>query len=222
MRSGSSLLEHILSSNKDILGMGERGSVYREESDFDKLEFSLRWSNKKLFTKYKYVVDQVLHDDLIPNSSILNSNKLKVVFLLRSPLEAISSLENLGGPQGLKNIETLNSSVNYYKKRLTNLIEISRIIDIKSQHLITYENLILNPNQTLAELNDFFKLKSPLNQHYKVKKTTGILGDRSPNIKHGSIKKTNKKLIKLEERQLKELSDIYSSTLKTISSKCKK
>lgn len=222
MRAGSSLIEHILSSNSEILGMGERGRIYRDKDDFEKLELVLRWSSKQLITKYNFIVDQILHEDLIPNLSILNSKKIKIIFLIRKPLEAISSLENLGGPEGLKNQYSLSSSINYYQNRLSTLIQISNIIDANSQYIITYEDLISNPDKTLVGLSNFLKLKNHLNQYYNIKKTTGLLGDRSPNIKQGTIINTTKKLKNLKNKQLEELSNLYSSALKIISSNSKK
>ncbi|MGV2388843.1 MAG UNVERIFIED_CONTAM: sulfotransferase [Microcystis novacekii LVE1205-3] len=50
MRSGSSLLTHILNSNPEIIGFGETHLVYESEQDFKALMFQLYWT----FERFKH------------------------------------------------------------------------------------------------------------------------------------------------------------------------
>ncbi|MFC4721290.1 sulfotransferase [Geojedonia litorea] len=197
MRSGSSLLEHILSTNDQILGIGEQNRIYRNKTDLELIEYRARWVLKKFLKRYKYSVDQILHSEYISDRSILKDNSIKCIFLIRKPMETISSIENLGGyPYNINNRGKFNS-INYYNKRVSELIQISRLIPANSQFFLTYNELISKPDETLQSLRDFLELKTPLTKEYKLKPTTGKMGDRSENIKAGTIILTKSKTIKL-------------------------
>src|SRR5262245_57001546 len=49
MRSGSTLLLHILLTNPEVIGCGERNAVYRSPEDFDKLEIASRFAQRAPF-----------------------------------------------------------------------------------------------------------------------------------------------------------------------------
>ena len=212
MRSGSSLLEHILTSNEQILGFGEQNRIYKQDSDFLQMEIFIRWNLKKMFKNTKYVVDQVLHNEYTPDLTLFKNDQIKLIFLLRNPIETISSIENLGGyPYNINNKGVYNS-IKYYVNRLNELMIISNSIPNISQFFLTYSDLVNNPDLTLKSLDMFLKLKTPLKKEYKLKRSTGKLGDRSEYIKTGEITSTTKKLIQLNNESLEKLKTIYDKT----------
>ncbi len=214
MRSGSSLLVHILSSNNQILGIGEQNRIYHKRIDLKQMELFVRWNQKSMFKPYKYIVDQILHSEYTPNKTLLKNNHIKFIFLIRSAHETMSSIENLGGhPYSINNKGKYNP-INYYTNRFNELMLISKSISLKSQCFLTYEDLINNSDKTLRNLSLFLDLKTPLKKEYKLKNSTGKLGDRSENIKKGTIINTQNKLITLDSEAMEKLNIIYRKTHK--------
>ncbi|EDP71039.1 hypothetical protein FBALC1_01107 [Flavobacteriales bacterium ALC-1] len=211
MRSGSSLLEHILSSNEEIFGAGEQSRVYNTYDDLKKGELFIRRVNKRLFKPCKYIADQVLHKKFTPNLDFIRSNSIKVVFLIRTPAETISSIEKLGGPYGVNEIEEFSSS-EYYINRLEYLVNLSTKIPKDNQIVITYKELVSETDNTLKKLTAFLDLKTSLKKEYNIKKTTGKLGDTSKNIKAGTIIKTNRRSIEIDEAIKAKLDASYKET----------
>lgn len=210
MRSGSSLLEHILTSNEQILGFGEQNRIYEQDSNLIQMEVFIRWKLKKMFKNSLYVVDQVLHNEYTPNLSILKKDRMKFIFLLRTPIETISSIENLGGFPYSVNNKGLYNSINYYVDRLNELMLISKNIPKSSQFFLTYNDLINNPDLTLQNLDRFLGLKTPLKKEYKLKRSSGKFGDRSEYIKKGEITSTTKNYIQLNNESLEKLKMIFN------------
>ena len=211
MRSGSSLLEHILSSNSDVLGTGEQSRIYNSNLDIKKSELFIRKKNQKLFNKYKFIIDQILHNKYTPNLELLNNNNIKFIFLIRNPDETISSIENLGGPYGINEKKKFSSS-SYYSNRIEYLIKLSKLIPEKDQIFITYDQLIFESQSTLNKLTSFLQLKTSLKTVYNLKQTTGKLGDTSKNIKEGVIVKTKKNHIEIDTDIKNELNKFYLRT----------
>jgi len=197
MRSGSSLLEHILSSNPEIFGAGEQSRIYTTNTDLKKCELFVRTTNNTFFKPFKYITDQVLHEKFTPNLNLLRNNAVKVVLLIRNPEETIASIEKLGGPFGINEHDEFNSS-EYYVNRLEYLVNLSKQIPKKNQLFLTYEELVTDTEYTLKRLSAFLELKTALKKDYTIKNTTGKYGDTSNNIKKGTIIITEKKLLKLD------------------------
>lgn len=214
MRAGSSLLEHILSSNRQILGTGEQNRVYYKKNDLKKMELFARRNQKSMLKLYKYIIDQILHNEQTPNKNLLINKHIKFIFLIRSPLETITSIENLGGRPYSINRTGKYNPINYYIDRLNELILLSKSLPIKSQFFLTYSDLTIDTNQTLYHLGRFLELKTPLNKVYKLKRMTGKLGDRSENIKIGKVTIIKNKLIELDQKMMEKLGKSYRNTNK--------
>jgi len=69
-RSGSSLLMHILTTNKSIAGFGEYLTKYINNSDFLKSEFDIRRKTLHFFKNYLYIANQINHHSITPNKEI--------------------------------------------------------------------------------------------------------------------------------------------------------
>lgn len=211
MRSGSSLLEHILSSNPEILGAGEQSRIYVTDTDLKKSELFIRKKNHRFFKSCRYITDQVLHQKYTPNLDLLRSNTIKVVFLIRSPGETVSSIEKLGGPYGIHENDEFSSS-KYYTNRLEYLVNLSNQISEENQIFITYEELVSKTEHTLKNLSSFLELKTVLKKNYDIKQTTGKSGDTSKNIKEGTIINTTKTPIEIDLKTKVKLGDLYKRT----------
>ena len=209
MRSGSTLLEHILSTNDEIIGFGEQNRIYKNFIDTKKMEFYIRRKQRLFFKNAKYTVDQVLHNQYTPNLSLLNNTFFRLIFLVRSPDETISSIENLESKHySIQNIG-LSNSLEYYKNRLEYMLKIKKQTPRSPHFFLTYSSLIDNPDQTLEKLTDFLSLRTPLKKEYRLKESTGNFGDRSKFIKEGKIQKIKKELIELSAEEMIKLNEVY-------------
>ncbi|MCH2034036.1 MAG: sulfotransferase [Tenacibaculum sp.] len=211
MRSGSSLLEHILSSNSSIIGSGEQARIYESSYDFQKSEFFARVNNKTFLSNFPYFTDQVLHHHLTPNLDFLKNTNGKYLFLIRDPHETLSSMKKL--KKAYNGVSEYFDYVTYYQDRIKYLINFSKKLESHQQIFVTYEDIVTNTDETLVRLSEFLKLKEPLTPFYKLKKTTGILGDRSENIKKQSIQKTKKELVELDNQTKEDLYESYNAAI---------
>lgn len=214
MRSGSSLLLHLLVNHPKILGYGERNAAYQSRKDLIRLYLKTRFFHLDFWKYYRYFVDQINHNDYTPNLSLLKKRKVKVLFLLRDPLAATSSLLRLSEYyyDGKWNQEV---AVNYYTERLqflTQLGESMQSID-KSAFLLTYEDLIQQPEQVLPHLQQFLGLKTPFSTTYQIQEFTGRRGDPTTNIFSGKIISRPKSPIQMAPHYKKQLQEVYQDGL---------
>jgi hypothetical protein len=201
MRSGSSMLTHLLVDHPDINGFGECWIRYESESDFQ--ELIARVYLFKLFDgifrgegirleQGKFVLDKILHNRLLSCKRLLNDPRLKLIFLLRQPQKTISSLLCAG--RWFPHSSTSKKAANYYIKRLQAMERCASIIRDPSKSLILhYEHLIDRTKYSLAQLQRFLGVNGPLNKTYKLNIFSGIpgFGDPTHLIKTGKVVKKN-------------------------------
>lgn len=213
-RSGSSLLMHLLTTNKSIIGYGEYFTKYQTYSDLKKFEFDIRRKTNTLFKKVMFVANQITDAERTPNLKLLKSQSIKYIFILRKPQETISSIILLSQ---LKNKGvTQQEALTIYIDRLANMCEISKIIRRENYISITYDDLTNNSIKSLNDVTAFLKLCTPLTANYKIKKYTQVSGDPSIHIKKGVIFKPNSQQIKLDEDILTKGAQAYTETLKIL------
>ena len=95
MRSGSTLLLHILLSHPDIAGCGEQNTPYRTVRDLHRLAITARFAQGPLLRRFRYVVDQINHDRFTPNEALLQDSRVRLLFLIREPPASLSSIVHL-------------------------------------------------------------------------------------------------------------------------------
>ncbi len=225
MRSGSSLLTHILSSNPEIIGYGETHIQYLSEQDFKQLilknylkvtEFKIIKDLKKFRMNHQYILDKVLHNKKFSNHSFLNSSNVYVIFLLREPQRTLSSILDL------KPHWTEEEALVYYRDRLENLNTYAQMIDnFNRAFFLTYEQLLNSTDLVLEKLQSFLETKHPFTENYTILKTTGQpgIGDSKENIKAGQILRHSRELntyvsadsINLAEKAFKDCVSILSN-----------
>lgn len=192
MRSGSSLLVHILNTNPDICGYGEAHNSYRTNRDLNQLVYKNKLQLKHFKTNDKYVLDKILHNNHEISEQILKNKNIYFIFLFRHPQPSLSSMINLY--QGHRSIEEKRASLdyylNYYTNRLSKLKEYASLINDKNRSLaFSYTNLIEDTDRIFLKLKIFLSLEFDFQENYQVLKTTGIkgIGDISDRIKSGKI-----------------------------------
>lgn len=191
MRSGSSLLTHILNSNPEIIGYGETHLNYHSEGDLKQLLLKVYSRLNSLEMNHRYAMDKVLHNHKFADDSFLTSSQVYNVFLLRNPQRVLPSILSI------KPDWSQEKAFNYYSERLEQLqYYAQKINDPEHCLLITYEQLLENSTEIFEKLQTFLGTTYPFTEEYQVLKTTGMkgIGDSSENIKVGKIVKKQRQL----------------------------
>lgn len=185
MRSGSSLLVHLLNSHDEIMGYGETQNIYSGTEDFGAATIKIVRHLRKLPNDTSYVMDKVLHEGLLANREILTHPAVKIIFLIREPEMALSSM--------IKNkiTKTGAEAFSHYMTQLEWIISLYPNISNNAWSYLTYSELINSTSNVFKRLEKFLRLSEPLSERYKTTKYTGIrgIGDSSPHIEGGKIKR---------------------------------
>jgi hypothetical protein len=189
MRSGSTLLLHLLLMSDEISGMGERNTAYLSSGDLSRLAIATRVASRAPFRRLRYVVDQVNHNPLTPNSRVLNDPRVRLLFLIRQPQPAIGSLMELSRNY-FPHSWTVTRAVDYYIERLRALSLIAEhLTNPKGAAFVAYEALTDSPQETLESLRSFLGLRLALSQTYRTHSFTRRRGDPMPTIATGQIRR---------------------------------
>ncbi|MCP2732490.1 sulfotransferase domain-containing protein [Limnofasciculus baicalensis] len=189
MRSGSSLLSHLLITNPEIIGFGETHVEYDSNQDLKTLLLRVYQNTRQLRMDHKYVLDKLLHDKKLLDETILFSEEVRAIFLIREPKRALASILTL------KPHWNENQAIEYYSTRLATLEKYAKLIDNKKRSLfITHEQILDNTQSVFKVMQDFLEVKQPFSEEYQVLSMTGTrgIGDYSENIKSGRIIRKNK------------------------------
>jgi hypothetical protein len=214
MRSGSTLLMHLLVTHPEIIGCGERSVAYRSDDDLDKLELAARRSQHGLFRQVSYVVDQLNHDQFSPERDLLRSERVRCIFLIREPEETIRSLLHL--TRASHDPWTVERAVEYYAARLKSLSACRQ--NLKSRSIaLTYSDLVDSASAALPRLTSFLALASELQQEYAIQPFTGRRGDPSERIRLGRIQRgTLQTSFQLSKFQRQRALEAYRSCLASL------
>jgi hypothetical protein len=196
MRSGSTLLAHILASHPEFVGAGESHISYRKPADLAKLLLKTCELLHQPILRGPYVVDQINHEYV--TDEVLRSNRIyKCIILLRQPEATLKSMINLA-------IWPERQALEIYVNRLETLTHYGLLLRERSI-LVRYDDLVDRGDATLGALTSFFGLQSPLTPKYATHRMTARVagfGDPSQNIKVGHIIRTPKHKITVSEEML--------------------
>lgn len=194
MRSGSSLLCHLLCNSDEIAGFGETHNNYRRRSDLAKLLVSVGKHRGKASLNCRYVLDKVVGTQHVMNGAVLADRRTRYVFLLREPLATIAS--NVAMRRELYDEppqQLLAFATQHYTERLAQLVQLAETIDDRDRCLLlTHQQLVAETPTAFRTLEEFLDLRAPLCEEYGIMPTTGQpgIGDPSPNIRLGKIART--------------------------------
>lgn len=188
MRSGSTLLGHVLLTNPEIAGVGERNAPYAGPADLSRLVLATRRAARAPRARWRYVVDQVNHNHLTPGPALLAHPRLRLLFLLREPAASVASILALTREHyGAWSVER---AVSYYAERLDALAETARRIDHGERAgFITYADLTGRTAETLVRLRDFLGTGAAFSERYAIRDFTGTRGDPGAKILSGRIER---------------------------------
>ena len=201
MRSGSTLLSHILANHPEFAGAGETHISYRSSTDLPQLVLITCQRLRTLQLDARYVVDQINHGAYLTDEILLSPLVHKCVILIRSPEKALQSMISL---YGWKESIALDSYVN----RLSELANYGSILKERA-FLIEYDDLVEQTEPTLQALTDFFDVEPPFRPEYRPHLATVRFGDPSSNITTGRVVRTPPHPINISAEALEQASEAY-------------
>jgi len=219
MRSGSTLVLHLLLTNPQIAALGERNVRYASAADLARLALSARMAQGRPLRRLRYVADQINHNRFTPNPVLLESRRVRVVFVLRDPLSALASLLELARCH-YPHAWSAAQAVEYFVNRLQALTDLgAQLSDPARAGLVRYETLTAQPQRVLEALRRFLDLTESFSPAYATHSFTQTRGDPGPKISTGRILPPGKApAIDLEPQQLARLLDAYARCHAALSS----
>jgi hypothetical protein len=228
MRSGSSLLSHILVSNPEIIGFGESHIQYSSEWDFKRLMMRVYYQAQEfskipedlanLSMNHTYVLDKVLHNEKFLRDDFLTSKQIQIIFLLREPTRTMPSLLDL------KPHWNQDDALAYYVERLLALQHYAQLINDRQRTLlITYNQILEDTPIVLAYFHKFLQTKVGFSEEYQILNTTGkrYIGDYKGQIKAGRIVRNQRKLnIQVGQEVIEKANYYYNQSLSKLSAYC--
>ena len=191
MRSGSTLLLHLLANHPQIAAIGERNATYLTPADLARLALRIRLAGRLPLTRLRYVADQVNHNQFTPRPELFAHPRVRLLFLLRRPEASIRSLLEL--TRTYYQPWSVERAVDYYVERLRTLAGYGvgasgagPLIQERAA-LITYEELTERPRETLAGLQGFLRTEPAFSETYQLHDFTGTRGDPGARIRTGRI-----------------------------------
>jgi Sulfotransferase family len=181
MRSGSTLLAHILANHPDFVGAGEMHVLYRTPADLPKLVLKTCEFLHKPVLRETYIVDQINHD-FVTDEVLISSQVYKCIILIREPEATLKSMMSLS-------IWQEKEALDAYIKRLKKLTQYAMLLRERAL-LVDYDDLVDHTENTLAALTSFLGVNPPFASTYMTQRTTGKVGDPSGNILSGRIIRT--------------------------------
>jgi len=187
MRSRSSLLAHVILNNRTFVGMGESNATY---TGFGRLRYmklkSLGVKGAASFFS-RHFVDQINHNIKTPNWDLLMSPKIKLIVLVRNPIDSISSIMRL--TEQHYSAWSYEKSSSYYLDRIAYLSKVCEQKNKEDLLVLNSDALITETDKSLNQVAKFLTIDSGLNHEYEARSFTGVKGDPNEKIFSGKILK---------------------------------
>ncbi len=208
MRSGSSLLHHLLVEHPDLDGEGEQNRPYTDRRDLAWWQLRYRKQCWLWRPGVRYLVDQVNHNYLTPQPELLTRATVKVIFLVREPGPSVASMLRLSA-QYYNGHWTLEQTRAHYEERYTYLGDLSVRIASGRGLLLTYRDLTEYSEDCLAAVQRFLGLKKPFTVNYRQREFTGRRGDPAGRISTGYILPAREAVAKVHYPTTEKLENSY-------------
>jgi len=181
MRSGSSLLAHVLSSHPEILGSGELHKNYARHGALARMTGKILCSGSqwKKLGRGCYFLDKILHPHLHPPHENPTTSH-RYLLLLREPADTLASIVALEKQFGRFQGHEAERALFHYSERLALLVTLHKSLDPAQVLIIKYEDLTGNPEHVLASVSSHLSLRSPLQNTYQIQRQTGQAGSGDP------------------------------------------
>ncbi len=200
MRSGSTLLVHLLNSSPQIIGYGESKTLYCNEADFDTLLSKVSLFFGKIRLSEKYVMDKIVQDELFVKTDLLHRPDVQCIFLLRDATQTLPSITDMYirvFPQLHANwTGGENEALEYYQSRLNKLARLAEEASNGNKPiLVTYDEILSCPEEVFKLLQNSLGIDNNFSDNYSIHKATGVpvIGDFSQEIRTGKIQRSKRR-----------------------------
>lgn len=219
MRSGSTLMTHILNSHPDFIGYAESNTVYRNEGDLTAHLIRVHIVNRKIRMQSRYVVDQINHNEYVPDADFLGRYGIYTLYLIRCPEPALASIMRLMKEKGWGESRALD----YYVGRLAMLRRYAARRTRDRQAFITYEQLLNTTDNVFRLIREWTCVEQPLCEMYQSLHTTGRKSDPSETIHTGRIerRRSSGDPVPLHEETRIKAQSAYDDAFAELSARCR-
>jgi len=185
MRSGSSLLHHLLLQHPQVAGAGERNATYQSARDLERLVVDAYLGQRRFLHRASFFADQINHSRFLQHPALLLRPDVRPIFLLRRPGTSIASMvEVLVRYYGWHARE----AIAYYRARVTALERLGEALPPAKALFVRYEALTTDTDRVLAQLQRHLELPPPaLTARYPIQRFTGNAGDPSATLRSGRV-----------------------------------
>ena len=186
MRTGSSLLVHILTSNPGIVGYGETHSVYTQPQDFGAVTAHICRRLRRVPGNEAYMLDKVLHKYQVARDEVLLHPSVRLVFMIRRPVMALSSIVRQVG-----HTFSPERAREHYIGQIKWMQATAQRLDPTRWTFVTYQDLVEETAQVFERLERFLGVDEPMTETYRTTRFTGVrgVGDAGTHIESGRIKR---------------------------------
>jgi len=189
MRSGTTLVNHILAAAPGVLTAGETHLTYETPRDLGRLVQKVYRYGRNASLRPATVVEKCVMNDLLRAPTVLADPRCRTVFMLRDPIATVGSLLALKG-KGWPHADDPDDAASYFEARLAELRRQANVLAPTGRtFFLPYEALTRTPRPALDALGDFLDLRDPLREDYEAQRWTGVpaRGDLSDTIRSGRI-----------------------------------
>ena len=196
MRSGSSLLLHLLLQHPTVAGAGERNQPIREPRDLDRLAADAYIAQRRWVRRADIFVDQINHDRFLDRPAILEHPDVRTIVLFRRPEPSLASMVAVLG----RHYEFDRAAAEaYYLERLDGLTRLVSALPLGSAIALGYEALVDDTKPALRCLERYLDLEPPgLESRYPTHRFTGGAGDPSDVIRQGRVLARSPRTLEIE------------------------
>ena len=191
MRSGSTLLAHLLNSHEEIAGYGETHRSYKRRRDVWGLRAHVFVRQPTGRVQSRYVSDKIVNSLFPLDPGLLRDSEARAVVILREPNRTLASISTVLSDWTPRRV------LGHYQERLAKLAAYAETVDSPRRiFFLTYHQLLHHTDEVLEQLSLFLELSAPLTQQYTFSDTTGVWGwgDTTDQIWAGTVVRTKEPL----------------------------
>ncbi len=178
MRSGSTALSNVLCSHPEVSGYGETHVAHRSPHALGQLLIN-QASRRSWTPRATYLFDKVLHNDLDVDVAD-DFYRAHLVFLAREPEATVRSIRRLFEALGRGQYATDEEALTYYAQRMSRVLQHLERVAGDDPIVLTHEQVMTDPEATLALLSHRLQLRTPLSNRYTSKQASVKPGAGDP------------------------------------------
>ncbi|SFM23577.1 hypothetical protein SAMN05421721_10137 [Ectothiorhodospira mobilis] len=189
MRAKTSLLSHLLGSHPEISGYYEMHIGYYSPRSLLKARLLFHSLHPDAPATRLYF-DKILHNRHRVHHRLLNASGVRPIFMLRSPVETLSSIMRLyKGRAHDGHLATEEGALGYYLQRLDGLVDLAGALQRDDVLYIDAEALSRDIDAVTRLLSEALGLSVRIPTEYQIMKLSGQVGhgDSSVNILAGKV-----------------------------------